>query len=95
MAVPGVASETIDVVANNGISNSNTAVTTIAISAPPVVELNPPSTNYATSWTNPGAVAITPHSSSMLLSGLNKPTDRDRRVGRGFVGRERWQRHDW
>ena len=70
---PGVASESISIVANNGISSSNTAVSTIAINAPPVVELNPSSTNYATSWTNSGAVAITPNASTMFVSGLDNP----------------------
>ena len=70
---PGVASESISIVANNGISSSNTAVSMIAINAPPVVELNPSSTNYATSWTNSGAVAITPNASTTFVSGLDNP----------------------
>ena len=39
-----------------------------------VVELNAPSTNYMTSWTNSGAVAITGATASpTLVSGLNAP----------------------
>src|SRR5689334_12430647 len=40
-----------------------------------VVELNAPNTNYSTTWTNSGAVAITGTSASpSLVSGLNEPT---------------------
>jgi streptogramin lyase len=70
---PGVASETIDVVANDGISNSSTAESTITISAPPIVELDAPSTNFATSWTNSGAVPISVNGSPTLVSGLSNP----------------------
>ena len=69
---PGAANETINVVANDGISNSNTAVSTITVSIPPVVELNAPSTNYTTSWNNSGAVTIT-GTTAPLVSGLSKP----------------------
>ena len=89
---PGVASETINVVANDGISNSNTAVSTISIVSP-VVQLNAPSANYTTSWTNSGAVAITGLTTYARLRAEWPVWHRG--VGRESVGHERWQRHDW
>jgi hypothetical protein len=74
---PHVACETINVVANDGTSSSNTVVSTIAINAPPILQLNAPTTNYTTSWTNSGAVPITgAKASPTLITGFPAwPTD--------------------
>ncbi len=55
---PGKSSESISVVVNDGTSLSNTALATITIAAPPSVKLNLNTFNYATQWTNQGAVTV-------------------------------------
>ncbi len=55
---PGVASETVNIVASDGTNVSAPAVAMVNIEVPPVVQLNAPVANSATTWTNGGAVTI-------------------------------------
>ena len=57
---PSVTSFLINFVANDGTSNSNTAVATVAVVSPPRVDLNGgvSTNNYTTTWSNLGAVII-------------------------------------
>ncbi len=66
---PHVLSESITVVANDGIALSNTATATVGINTPPVVQLNAPKTNYTTTFTGAGAVAIASNANASITDG--------------------------
>ncbi len=55
---PAIAAETVSVVANDGTQNSAAALSTINVNVAPVVLLNSPAANNATTFTNASPVAI-------------------------------------
>ena len=90
---PGVASETVNVVANDGTSNSNTAISTISIVSP-VVELDAPKRelhDQLDEFRRGGDHGV---DASPARPGVGFPAGH-RRVGRESVGHEYYQRHDW
>ncbi len=64
---PGIASESLSVVANDGTYSSTAAVATITINVP-VLSLNPPAANYTSTWVNGGPVSIA-NSAATIVDG--------------------------